>query len=142
MGRAARRLEPLDDQHAAAAMWAGMVNPFWARRFLARSVLGWLACRIDLACRGDELASTGDLLGAGVFPIGEQAVVPDAVESLGQDVHEEPAHELAGLERHGLVAVRAFETIVLVFERDAIRVGGDQAAVGDGDAMSVAGKVG
>src|SRR5262249_23010669 len=95
MGRDARRLEPLDDDHAAAAMWAGMVNAHWACRFLAHCVLRWLACRIDLACRGDELASTGDLLGAGVLPIGEQAVVSDAVESLGQHVHEEPADELA-----------------------------------------------
>src|SRR6516225_5516620 len=53
-----------------------------------------------------------------------------------------PANELARLERHGSVAVRAFEAVVLVFERDAVRVGGDQAAVGDGDAMGVAAEVG
>src|SRR5262249_34443653 len=88
------------------------------------------------------LASAGELLGARVTAIGEQAVVPDAVEALGQDVHEEPAHELARLERHGCVPVRAFEAVVLIFERDAVRVGGDQATVGDGDAMGVAGQVG
>src|SRR5262245_24403724 len=73
---------------------------------------------------------------------GLRTYLADAVEALGQHVHEEPANELAGLERHGFVPVRAFEAVVLVFERDAARVGRDQAAVGDGDAMGVAGQVG
>src|SRR3984893_15302403 len=47
--------------------------------------------------------------------------------------HEAP-DELAGRQRHGLVAARAFDSIVLVAERDANLVGLDQAAVGDGDA--------
>jgi hypothetical protein len=49
--------------------------------------------------RGDELASAGQLLGAGGAPIGEQAVVPDAMEAFGQHVHEEPTNELARLQR-------------------------------------------
>src|SRR5215813_12155621 len=115
--------------------------------------MGWLGrgsvsgCRSDevaseLSWRGDQIASAGELLGAGASAIRQQAVVPDAVEALGQDVHEEAANELARLQRHGFVPVRAFEAVVLVFERDAVRVGGDQAAVGDGDAMGVAGQVG
>src|SRR5262249_38713356 len=86
-------------------------------------------------------ASASELLGARVT-IDEQAEVPDAVEALGQDVHEEPPNELAWLQGHGFVPVRAFEPVILVFERDAVRVGGDQSAVGDGDAMRVPGKVG
>src|SRR5215813_12465604 len=92
--------------------------------------MGWLGrgsvsgCRSDevaseLSWRGDQIASAGELLGAGASTIREQAVVPDAVEALGQDVHEEPANELARLERHGFVPVRAFNAVVLVFERDA-----------------------
>jgi len=68
--------------------------------------------------------------------------VPDAVKALWQDVDEEPANELARLEGHGFVSVRAFDTVVLVFKRDTAGVGRDQAAVGDGDAMGVAGQVG
>src|SRR6516165_11823601 len=143
MARCATGLERLYDHHAAAAVRAGMIVLLRGGRVLAGSIImWWLGRRSDLWCRSNELPSTGELLGARVTAIGEQAEVPDAVEALGQHVHEEPANKLARLEGHGCVAVGAFEAVVLVFERDASRVGGDQAAVGDGDAMSVAGKVG
>ena len=51
---------------------------------------------------------------------------------------EEPADELVRLERHGFVAARAFDPVVLVAERDAGSVGRDQATVGDSDAVGVA----
>ena len=50
----------------------------------------WLRRRSDLGRRGDELASASELFGGGASTIGEQAIVPNAMESLGQDVHEEP----------------------------------------------------
>ena len=139
MARTLTRLERLDDQHARAAMRAQMVVLLRERRVLAGSIIGWVLLRRRELGRSDQLASAGELLGARVTAIGEQAVVPDAVKALGQHVHEEPTHELGRLERHGCVPVRAFKAVVLVFERDAVRVGGDQAAVGDGDAMGVAG---
>jgi hypothetical protein len=64
------------------------------------------------------------------------------MEALGQDVGQEPANELAGGEPHGLEATRALDPIVLDLEGDAALVGGDQAAVGDGDAVGVAGQIG
>src|SRR5262245_42547458 len=143
MARSATRLERFYDHHAAAAVRAGMIVLLRERRVLAGSVImRWLRRWSELACRSDQLPSASELLGARVTTIDEQAVVPDAVEALWQHVHEEPPNELAWLQRHGFVPVRAFEPVILVFERDAARVGGDQAAVGDGDAMSVAGKVG
>ena len=85
------------------------------RRVLAGSVImWWLGRRSDLWCRGDELPNPGELLSARVAAIGEQAEVPDAVEALGQHVDEKPANELARLERHGFVPVRAFEAVVLL----------------------------
>jgi hypothetical protein len=66
--------------------------------------------------------------------------VADAVQALGQDVDEETADELVYCERHYLVAIGAFEAIVLVFEADSVFVERDQPAVGDGDAMGVAGQ--
>src|SRR5215468_8860577 len=142
MARTLTRLERLDDQHARAAMRAQMVMLLREYRVLAGSIIGWvLLGRWELG-RSDQLTSAGELLGARVTAIGEQTVVPDAVKALGQNVDEEPANELARLQRHGFVPVRAFEAVVLVFERDAVRVGGDQATVGDGDAMGVAGEVG
>src|SRR5262249_28454141 len=143
MARTLTCLERLYDHHAAAAVRAGIIVLLRERRVLAGSVMmWWLGRRSDLRCRGDELPNAGELLGARVAAIDEQAEVPDAVEALGQHVHEEPANELARLQRHGFVPVRAFEAVVLVFERDAVRIGGDQAAVGDGDAVGVAGKGG
>src|SRR5215468_10955448 len=132
MARSMTCLERLYDHHAAAAVRAGIIVLLRERRVLAGSaMMWWLGRRSDLWCRGDELPNPGELLGARV-----------AVEALGQHVHEEPPNELAWLQGHGFVPVRAFEPVILVFERDTVRVGGDQAAVGDGDAMGVAGKVG
>ena len=61
--------------------------------------------------------------------------------SLGQHVHQEAADELVGRERHGLVARGAFDPIVLPFEGDAVVIACEQAAIGDGDAVGVAGEI-
>jgi hypothetical protein len=55
---------------------------------------------------------------------------------------QEPPDELVRLERHGLVAAGSLDPVVLVAERDAGCVGGDEAAVGDRDAVGVAGQIG
>jgi hypothetical protein len=59
------------------------------------------------------------------------------VEARRQDVHEEAADELVGIERHLLVSLGAFETVILPLEGDAAVVEGDQAAVGDRHPMGV-----
>ncbi len=87
----------------------------------------------------EQLAGACDVVGAG--GLGEQAVVADAVEALGQDVDEEAADELVCCEPHHFVAIGAFEPIVLVFEADTVVVERDQPAVGDGDAVGVAGQI-
>jgi len=87
----------------------------------------------------EQLAGAFDVVGAGGF--GEQTVVADAVEALGQDVDEEAADELVCCERHHLVAIGALDPIVLVLEADSVFVERDQPAVGDGDAMGVAGQI-
>jgi hypothetical protein len=65
----------------------------------------------------------------------------DAVEALRQHMQEEAPDELMRGKRHDLVSLRPFDAIVLVLERDASGAGGNQAAVGDGHAMGVAGKI-
>src|SRR5262249_12685068 len=74
----------------------------------------------------------------GPVAVGKQAIMADAVEPFWQDVHEEAANELVGMERHRLPAIGAIKPIVLPAEGDATIVGGDEAPVGDGDAMRVA----
>src|SRR4029453_11829719 len=79
--RAAR--EGLDDDHAAAATWT-------CRLILIRSIgIGRFALRL---WPSEQFAGARDVVGAG--GLGQQAVVADAVEALGQDVNEESAGEL------------------------------------------------
>jgi len=89
--------------------------------------------------RREQFAGAGDVLGA--FAAGEQAIVADAMEACGQHVHEEAADELVDGERHHLVALAAFEPVVLPLEGDALVVACEQAAIGDGNAMGVAGEI-
>jgi hypothetical protein len=57
-------------------------------------------------------------------------------------MHQEPPDELVRLKRHGVVAAGSLDPVVLVAERYAGRVGGDEAAVGDRDAVGIAGQIG
>ena len=88
----------------------------------------------------EQLTRSRDVLGAPA--IGEEAVVPNAVEPVGQDVDQETADELVGVERHELVASVSLGSVILPFERHALAVEGDEAAVGDRDPVRVAGQVG
>jgi len=127
-------LEDLDDEHATAAAWARAREG----RLVAIMMIGIGSLALGLLAT-EQLAGAIDVVGAG--GLGEQAVVADAVQALGQDVDEEAADELVCCERHHLVAIGAFEPIVLVFEADSVFVERDQPAVGDGDAVGVAGQI-
>jgi hypothetical protein len=61
----------------------------------------------------------------------------DAVEALGQHVHQEAPDELVRVKPHRLPAARAANAIVLPAERNRAAVGCNEAAVRDGDAMGV-----
>ena len=88
----------------------------------------------------EQLTRSRDVLGAPA--VGEETVVADAVETVGQDVDQEAADELVGVERHELVASVALGPVILPFESDALAVEGDEPAVGNGDPVSVARQVG
>src|SRR5258705_6688529 len=102
MTRLAAGLESLDDEHAAAAARARL-----------RERLGWIGvvCLLSF-CRSigrgwgqvEGLAHRGD--GFGAIAAGEQAVVADAVEALGQDMGEETADEIIDVGPHRGVAGR------------------------------------
>src|ERR1700694_2786345 len=122
--------EGLDDEHAAAAAGARLGE--WLRRrcidFDRR--FGWRRCQ------SQEFARSRDRFGA--IRAGEQAVVADAMEAFGEHVDEEPADELADVERHRRVPAGAFDPVILDLERDAPPVDCDQAMVRDGDAVRIA----
>src|SRR5271166_6054388 len=58
------------------------------------------------------------------------------------EVHQEAADKFRRGERHGFIAARAFDAVILDGKGDALCIGGDQALVGNGDAMGAAGKIG
>ena len=123
-------LEHLDDDHATAA----------ARTARLAAICGGTGGRGFRFCSGEQLTRADDVVGASVF--GEQAVVADAVQAFGQHVDEETADELVGLERHALVSIAALDAVVLPLEGNALLVEGDQAAVGDGNAVGVTLQIG
>jgi hypothetical protein len=85
--------------------------------------------------RDKQLTRAGNVARAGA--LGEQAVVANAVQAFGQHVDEEAADELVCSERHTLVSIAALDALVLPLEGDALSVEGDQATVGDGNAVGV-----
>ena len=123
--------EGLDDDHAATAAgtWtqqhAGFVDCCFGR-------LGFFQARRHR----EQLAGACDIGRA--VAIGKQSVVADAVEAVRQDVDEKAADELVRAERDDFVSRAAIGAIILVPEGDAVVVGGDQPAVGDGDAVGIA----
>ena len=80
----------------------------------------------------EQCAGCRDVLSA--VGVGEEPIVADAVEALGQHVHQEAPDKLVRVKPHGLPAARAVDAIVLPTERDAGVVGCNEAAVRDGDA--------
>src|SRR5262245_17531467 len=113
--RRAAALEALDDDHAAAAAWAGMRGGRWLGAI--GGGIGGLGLRRRHV---EQLACPCDVVSAGT--IGEQAVVTDAVEAARQYMDEEAADELVDGERHHLVSIVAFAAVVLPLEGDALVV--------------------
>ena len=66
--------------------------------------------------------------------------MPDPLEAVGEHVEEEAADELVGAERHALLASAV--AVILPGEGDGCVVEADEAAVGDGDPVRVAGEIG
>jgi hypothetical protein len=72
--------------------------------------------------------------------IGEEAIMADTVEAVGQVVQKKAADELIRAERHQ--AWRVAMTIVAPAEGHTGLIGADQAAIGDGDTVGVAPEIG
>jgi hypothetical protein len=72
-----------------------------------------ISCGLGLGCRGhiDQTSCSGDVVSARAA--GEQALVPDAVEAVRQDVDQAAADELGDGERHDLAAIVILGAVVL-----------------------------
>jgi hypothetical protein len=71
----------------------------------------------------------------GPVGVGEEAVVTDAVEPVGQDMDQEAADELVGVERHRLVAGIELGPVILPFESHALAVEGSRYGNGSCDSV-------
>ncbi len=116
-------LEGLDDDHGTATAGARLVGGLCFPIVVFALGVGSILVRLDL----EELAGKGEVFGAPA--IGKEPAVADAVDASWQDVEEEASDEFLGIQRHDLLALPAFGTIVLPFEGDAFAVEGDEAAV-------------
>ena len=129
-------MEGLDDDHASAAARANV----WLLVFAA--TIGAIAAPARRGRVGYAEEPAGQCNIVGAIGVGEEAVVADAMEPAGQHMDQEAADELVDVERHKLVTSLALGPVILPFEGHALAVDGDEPAVGDGDAMGVAGQVG
>jgi len=66
----------------------------------------------------------------------------DAVKAARQNVDQEAADELVGGQRHNMLALGPVAAIILVAERDAGLVEGDEAPVRYGDTVGIAREIG
>lgn len=118
-------LEDLDNDHTTAAAWTRRLGVIDGGH-------GRLTLRF---CRGEQLTRACDVVSASGF--GEQAVVSDAVQAFGQHLDQETANELEGSERHLLVSIAALDAVVFPLEGDTSLVAGNQAAIGDSNAVGI-----
>src|SRR6516162_11928125 len=109
--------------------------------FVVASIFGVIArpARRRWVGHGEEAAGQCNI----VRPsgIGEKAVVTNAVKGVGQDMDQEAADKLVGVEGHQLVASVGLGPVILPFEAHALAVEGDEPAIGNSSAVCVAGKV-
>ena len=70
----------------------------------------------------------------------QQAGRPDAHESCGEDVHQEPAYELIGVQLHGLPCIGG-PAVILITEPDTLVVPALDPAVGNGSTVRISGKI-
>src|SRR4051812_44961086 len=85
------RAEALDDDEATAAAGAG--RRWWL-------VVGGLWVGLIRGNWGEQVPDPGDV--DGPRSAGEEAIVADAVEAIGQDMKQEAADEIVHREGHGL----------------------------------------
>src|ERR1700743_2768990 len=75
------------------------------------------------------------------MPVGEQTIVPDALEASRQRVNEKAADELVRFQRHHAGLLFMLMAVILPLEGDLIVSDGEKPFVGKGDPVGVAAEV-
>ena len=115
-------VEDLDDEHATAAAGTWTRVNAWSvdcDRVGFRLLLWWR--------HAEQLARLGDVGGA--VAVGEETVMPDAMEALRQHVHQKAPDKLVWVQGHCLLTLRTFDTIIFETKGHAAVVGSDEAPV-------------
>ena len=75
----------------------------------------------------EQLLDPGDIVDT--VAVSEETIVADTVLALWQDVDQEAADELVGLQRHNCASARAIDAVVFDLEGHAVGIEPDQATV-------------
>ncbi len=134
IGWGGARLEALDNDHTAAAGGAWEAEDPWiVILFCSVILLVWRRC-VEQAPETVEIGGT--------LAISEQTVVANSMEPVWEDMDEKAPNELERLEVHGPLPEASMTAIVFVSERDAVFIGLDQPAIGDGHPVGVTAEIG
>ena len=106
-------LKNFDNAHLAAAAWA------WRKG--CPGIGGSVACHRLWWRNTEQLTSFGKT--GGPHAAGQEAIMPYAVQALGQHMHQEAAHEFVRGQRHSRVATRPLDPVILHIEGDGAGIG-------------------
>lgn len=112
--------EGLNDAHGSATVGA------WFAQGERDDLGGWRVFLLD-RFRAEQTAYLRDVgLAAGT---GQDTIVADAVETVGENVDQEATDELAGFEAHDLLSITCFDPVILPAEGYRFSISADQTAV-------------
>jgi hypothetical protein len=112
--------EGLDDAHCATAIGA------WFSECERTNLCCRQVIRFGYFCP-KQRPGLGNIGLAG--RTGQQTVVTDAMETIREDVDQEPADKLVGRQPHDGSAIPTFDPVIFPLERNGVGVGADQTAV-------------
>ncbi len=121
------RLEAFDDHHGATTGGTGIGQARFIGAVVEGDLAAWIIDWRRMRLWGEKVAGQLDIASAAA--VGEQAIVSNTMEAVGQDMEEEAADELVGGQGHEFLAFAAVCPIILVREGDASPVAADQTAV-------------
>src|SRR5205807_9222001 len=99
------------------------IDDYWLSPLFAFvTTIGAAALAARRGWGGEAEEPTGQCDVVGPIGVGEEAVVTDAVEPIGQDMDQEAADELVGVERHQLLLGVALGPVILPLESHPLSV--------------------
>ena len=126
--------EDLDDAYEPAATGTWFPQREWGNLWLR-----FLRAHLFRGLDAEQRTAFGEVCFANTA--GQQAVVPDAMESVGQDVHQDASNELRRGQAYNLLAIAVLDAVVLPAEHHRVGVCANKAMVGDRHSMGVAAEI-